>query len=210
MAGDHKPVGAARISTGKRPEDATKGEVSDRKLLKTLMTEGHGSPFEHAVFQFYVKAPLFVFREWHRHRMASYNEQSGRYAQFKQEFYYPDHVRVAHPTNKQMSVRTDDEALFAEFDAALTDSVDNAWRRYERMLELGVAREMAHMVLPVNLYSSMWWTVNGRSLMNFLELRNAPQAQWEIAQYAVVLEGMFSEIMPWTHAEFIAAGRRAP
>src|ERR1035437_9051220 len=101
MAGDHKPIGAARISTGKRPEDALRGNDSDRHLLETLMTGGHGSPFEHAVFQWYVKAPLFVIREWQRHRMASYNEQSGRYAKFKAEFYFPEHVRVQDPNRSE-------------------------------------------------------------------------------------------------------------
>lgn len=210
MASDFKPVGAARISTGKRPEDATKGEESDRKLLHTLMTEGHGSPFEHAVFQFYVKAPLFVFREWHRHRMASYNEQSGRYAKFKQEFYVPSSVRVAHPQNKQMSVEAHDDKLFELFYEGVNSNIERSWACYEALIEAGVAREMARMVLPVNLYSSMWWTVNARAVMLFLQLRNSPQAQWEIAEYARAIEEVFAELMPWTYEQFVANGRIAP
>jgi thymidylate synthase (FAD) len=97
MAGDHKVYGSARVSTGKRPEDSSKGEAADTGLIRFLMQNGHGTPFEHAVFQLFVKAPIFVVREWQRHRMASYNEQSGRYSEFHPEFYVPDHVRTPDP-----------------------------------------------------------------------------------------------------------------
>ena len=210
MAGDHKPIGAARISTGKRPEDALRGNDTDRHLLETLMTGGHGSPFEHAVFQWYVKAPLFVIREWQRHRMASYNEQSGRYAKFKSEFYFPDHVRVQDPNNKQSSVVSDDETLFREYREAVELATGDAFERYAKLLEHGVAREMARIVLPLNLYSSFWFTVNARSLMNFLMLRNALGAQFEIQEYARALEADFAALMPWTHEIFVANGRKAP
>ncbi len=210
MAGDHKPVGSARVSTGKRPEDSLRGDDSDRKLVHTLMSSGHGTPFEHAVFQFYVKAPVFVLREWMRHRMSSFNEQSGRYAKFKSEFYFPDHVRSQDPVNKQKSNRVDDEQLFARFEHVLTKSTFNAYDDYEALLESGVARELARLILPVNLYSSMWWTVNARSLMNFIALRNEPGAQWEIQEYARAIEGFFAEVMPWTYGEFQQIGRKAP
>ena len=210
MAGDHKPVGAARVSTGKRPEDALRGDESDKKLVNFLMTSGHGSPFEHAVFQWYIKAPIFVVREHMRHRMSSYNEQSGRYAKFKSEFYFPDHVRTQDPNNKQGSIRSEDEMLFRHFETKLNDSSLNAYDDYEDLLKMGVAKEMARLLLPVNLYSSFWWTVNSRSLMNFLMLRNASGAQWEIAQYAEELERQFAEVMPWTHESFVSNGRVAP
>lgn len=214
MASDQKVTGAARVSTGKGPEYTSKGETADAKLINFLMSNGHGTPFEHAVFQFFVKAPIFVVREWQRHRIGSYNEQSGRYSEFKPEFYVPDHIRVPHHENKQQSVQRDPfvnqprstEALIADINNACVKSFTD----YQELLRMGVAREMARMVLPVSMYSSFWWTVNARSLMNFLMLRNAEAAQWEIRQYAEVVEDSFAETMPWTHAAFVAAGRRAP
>lgn len=230
MAGDAKVYGAARISTGKRPEEASKGEEADRKLIGFLMANGHGTPFEHAVFQFYVKAPIFVVREWQRHRMASYNEQSGRYSEFQPEFYVPDHIRVQDPKNKQSSVRatlTSGQANRADnglIEQLLPDNRQSdafqmadlavaparAFDVYQELLARGVAREMARLVLPVSMYTSMWWTVNARSLMNFLALRNSEAAQWEIRQYAEALELIFQNTMPWTHAAFVENGRKAP
>lgn len=208
MAADLKVVGAARISTGKGPEDASKGPESDEKLIRFLMSNGHGTPFEHAVFQFYVKAPIFVAREWFRHRIGSFNEQSGRYGTYKPEFYVPDHVRVPDPANKQQSVRAHgNETLLT----TLIDENNQAcFSLYDQLLKAGVAREMARMVLPVNLYTSFWWTVNARSLMNFLMLRNDARAQWEIQQYADAVETIFTEAMPMTRWAFIDNERKAP
>jgi thymidylate synthase (FAD) len=208
MAGDHKVYGAARVSTGKRPEDSSSGEVADRHLIEYLMKNGHGTPFEHAVFQFFVKAPIFVVREWQRHRIASYNEQSGRYKQFEPEFYIPQQVRVPDPRNKQSSV-----PVMNDFDNILhrlnVDSQE-AFDSYEWMIGRGVAREIARLILPLNMYTSFWFTVNARSLMNFLELRTAENAQWEIQEYARAMEDMFREIMPMTHDAWHANGRKAP
>ena len=205
MASDVKVVGAARVSTGKTPEESSKGPEGDAKLIEFLMAHHHGTPFEHAVFQFYVKAPIFVVREWQRHRMASYNEQSGRYAEFQPEFYQPDHTRGTDPKNKQSSVRTGDRAPLG-----LKRMAEAAYAEYRAMLDAGIAREMARIVLPLSLYTSFWFTVNARSLMNFLALRNAPAAQWEIQQYAVAIEALFGEVMPLTYAAFVKSGRVAP
>lgn len=215
MASDLKVVGAARVSTGKSPAFASKGKRADRKLIGYLMTNGHGSPFEHSVFQFYVKAPIFVVREWQRHRMASYNEQSGRYGVFQSEFYVPDHVRVPDPEDRQSSIiGTRDIDLQGGSGNptlwAIRSSADLAFNTYKTMIDGGVAREMARLVLPLNLYTSFWFTVNARSLMNFLALRNHPKAQWEIQQYARAIESIFEKRMPLTHAAFVQAGRIAP
>lgn len=212
MASDQKVVGAARVSTGKGPEYTSKGPDADEKLIRFLMSNGHGTPFEHAVFQFFVKAPIFVVREWQRHRIGSYNEQSGRYSEFLPEFYVPDHIRVPDPANKQGAIRY--EPSGGSWHGALREDMghmmESAFDEYRRLLDAGVAREMARMVLPLSLYTSYWWTVNARSLMNFLALRNAPAAQWEIQQYAKVVEAMFAEVMPMTHAAFVDSGRIAP
>jgi thymidylate synthase (FAD) len=213
LGGDHSVVGAARVSTKHGPDTASKGEESDAKLIRYLMTHGHGTPFEHCVFQWYVKAPIFVVREWQRHRMASFNEMSGRYAEFEPEFYMPQLPRVPDPGNKQSSVVPDDpnNILRDNVWAAFEHVYAAAWEEYQDMLHKGgVAREMARMVLPLNLYTSFWFTVNARSLMNFLMLRNAPDAQWEIREYARALEAHFEQLMPLTHAAFLRAERRAP
>jgi thymidylate synthase (FAD) len=205
----------ARVSTGKRPEDAfpsSKGEAADTGLIRFLMQNGHGTPFEHAVFQLFVKAPIFVVREWQRHRMASYNEQSGRYSEFHPEFYVPDHVRTPDPVNKQSSIKNEtiDQAMRDAIRFSLKGTAELAFDSYRQMLDNGVAREMARMILPLSTYTSFWFTVNARSLMNFMELRNAPAAQWEIQQYAAAVEGTFAGAMPLTYAAWIDADRRAP
>lgn len=211
MASDLKVVGAARISVGKDPEHASKGVESDEKLIRFLMSNGHGTPFEHAVFQFYVKAPIFVAREWFRHRMGSFNEQSGRYGEYQPEFYIPDHVRVADPANKQQSIRAPKDQYHKNFMYnELADDYAYAFEAYERLLASGVAREMARMVLPVSLYTSFWWTVNARSLLNFIMLRADDRAQFEIREYAQIISGMFKARMPLTWAAFESNGRKAP
>jgi thymidylate synthase (FAD) len=217
MASDQKVTGAARVSTGKGPEYTSKGREADEKLIRYLMEHRHGTPFEHAVFQFFVKAPIFVVREWQRHRIASYNEQSGRYAEFQPEFYVPGHVRVPDPNNKQGAVRYEDhpdDPTGGGWDFALIEdmrtTMEAAFDEYRRLLDAGVAREMARIVLPLSLYTSFWFTVNARSLLNFLSLRNAPGAQWEIRDYARAIEAMFAEIMPLTYVAFVDAGRVAP
>lgn len=222
MANDYKVVDAARISTGKEAvgiADADRTQLwqveRDTKLINFLMENGHGTPFEHAVFQFYIKCPIFVAREWQRHRIASYNEFSMRYAEVTEEtaeFYIPDHVRVKDPNNKQSSVREEGVVVHDDYSVAewMQLQTQRAFEAYRVLLVGGVAREMARMVLPVNIYTKFWFTVNARSLMNFLMLRNAPSAQWEIQQYAIELEAIFGEKMPVTHTAFVLNGRRAP
>lgn len=222
MADDQRVTMAARISTGKTRlhfgpvEPDPEQEQKNIKLINYLMSNGHGTPFEHAVFQFYIKCPIFVAREWQRHRIASYNEFSMRYAEVgtevnEAEFYIPDHVREEDPKNKQGSIRV--EGTKKELRYALAQINENnkgSYARYRTLLARGVAREMARMVLPVNVYTKFWFTVNARSLMNFLMLRNADAAQWEIRQYAIALEALFAEQMPVTYAAFLVNGRRAP
>lgn len=210
MADDQRVCGAARVSTGKDPSFTSKGEEADRKLINFLMSNGHGTPFEHAVFQFFVKAPIFVVREWQRHRMASYNEQSGRYSEFEPEFYLPEHVRVPDPKNKQSSVISANEDMYIAYRLGIESASKLSYKLYTDMLLGGVAREMARLILPLNLYTRFWFTVNARSLMNFLELRNHPSAQWEMQMYAMALEKFFQDQMPWTWEAFVLNHRKAP
>ena len=210
MGGDHKVYGSARVSTGKTPEESSSGPEKDQRLVKRLMKDHHGTPFEHAVFQWYVKAPIFVVREWMRHRAASYNEFSGRYAQFKAEFYIPDHARVVDPNNKQSTILSEDPDLKMLVEDVIEHCSVKAYERYEELLDAGIGREMARLVLPVNLYTQFWWTVNARNVMNFIALRNAPEAQLEIQMYAAAIEYDFAHLMPWTYEAFVEGARVAP
>lgn len=212
MGGDDAVVAAARVSNGVDYSEASKGDEQDQKLITYLLKHRHGTPFEHTTFTFYVKTPLFVRSEWHRHRIASYNEISGRYVEYEPEFYIPEIFRVQSTSNKQGSVEANNRVqswhTFAKFvvDAASRD----AYTRYQQLLKEDVAKEMARMILPLNLYTQFYFTVNARSLMNFLELRCAENAQWEIRQYALAIRDMFKEAMPMTYQAFEENGFIAP
>jgi thymidylate synthase (FAD) len=207
LGDDLAVVNAARVSFARRD-----GELGDagRGLIGYLMTNGHGTPFEHVVFQFRIKAPIFVAREWMRHRIASYNEWSQRYSQVVNEFYVPAYFRtqVGKPGAYSFEPLSPDRADVAR--KRLREAHDNAFSAYEELLELGVARELASRVLPTTVYTQFIFTTNARSLMNFMALRNSEHAQFEIRAYAQVIEAMFAEAMPVTHAAFVAAGRNAP
>lgn len=215
MGGDDAVIASARVSNGVEYKDSSKGKEKDDKLINYLLKHRHGTPFEHTSFTFYVKAPLFVVREWQRHRMGSFNEISGRYVEFEPEFYTPNAFRAPGSNSKQGSVFPDmeEEALRRwNYDATelVLSSTFNSYRHYRALLDIGIAKEMARIVLPLNLYSQFYWTVNARSLMNFLSLRNADNAQWEIRQYAQALEKFFEKRMPLTYNAFVANERVAP
>lgn len=197
IGGDLRAAQSARVSFG----GESKGEDRDKKLLEYLLEHEHFTPFEHSVFQFHVKCPIFVARQWMRHRMASYNEISARYTEVKEEFYIPQKFRVQDAINKQGSVtssRLDDGPLLKEYD----ESLKRSFETYKKLLKSGVAREMARMVLPVSQYTQYHWTINARSLLNFLKLRMDPHAQYEIREYANVISEIFREKMPWTWEAF--------
>lgn len=198
MGGDQGVVDAARVSYGGK----SKGEDQDRRLIAYLLKHKHESPFEHSFFKFHVSCPIFVMRQWIRHRMASYNEISARYTEVKDEFYIPARWRAQDVKNKQGSVATpnlDHEAITKVFEEQIKSAMD----AYKKLLAAGVAREMARMVLPVNSYTEFYWTVNARALMNFLVLRADVHAQWEIQQYAEALAVYFRQKMPWTYDAFV-------
>lgn len=215
MASDDMVVQAAQVSV----KGENNPETVPERLINYLMQSRHGSPFEHNAFTFFVEAPIFVFREWHRHRISSYNEMSGRYTTLRPKFYTPDTHR------KLQNVGTSARPEFAEgsYDqkvhVSLTDIkvAKAAWEAYQTRLSLGVANEIARTVLPVSIYSQMYWTVNARSLMNFLSLRVDSEdsiirsrPQWEIQRGAEQVEALFAEQMPVTHETFVKHGRVAP
>ncbi|HRN97635.1 MAG TPA: FAD-dependent thymidylate synthase [Candidatus Saccharibacteria bacterium] len=215
---------AARVSTqGEQTlESAQSGEeatVKDRGLINYLMRDRHGSPFEHNSMTFYVQAPIFVFREFMRHRIASYNEESGRYKELAPVFYVPSPERNLVQTGKpgayEFHPGTAEQTALVNQQAR--DISIQAYEAYQQMLEAGVAREVARIVLPLNIYSSMYVTMNARALMNFLSLRTKREGshfpsfpQREIEMCAEKMEEFWAELMPMTYAAFNSNGRVAP
>lgn len=214
MGNDLTVIAAARVSNGVEYEQASKGIVKDQSLINFLIKHRHGTPFEHVVFQWYVDAPLFVIREWQRHRMASYNEISGRYVEIEPKYYVPERIRIPAETNKQGSVFIDGSPPYPEYELNMRKQIFNAadrnFRTYKELLRDGVAKEQARMVLPLNTYSQFYFTVNARSLMNFLSLRAADDAQWEIRQYAIAMKEIFEDALPLTFNAWKENGFLAP
>ena len=223
-AADSDVLFAARVSTqGEQTlESAASGQdatVRDRGLINYLMRDRHGSPFEHNSMTFYVQAPIFVFREFMRHRIASYNEESGRYRELRPVFYVPgadrNLIQVGKPGAYDFLPGTPEQ--HAMVDAEVRGVCEAAYASYQRMLDAGIAREVARTVLPVTIYSSMYVTMNARSLMNFLSLRTKREGthfpsfpQREIEMVAELMEQRFAELMPLTYESFNANGRVAP
>lgn len=195
MGGDQSAVASARVSY----YDETKGIKKDTILLKYLLDNRHFSPFESIVMTFRIKAPMIVVRQWHRHRTWSYNEVSRRYTSQNIEFYYPDKWRIQDTVNTQGSIElSDDEEVVMGETASkqLRLHVKKSMKIYEDLMDSGVAREMARMVLPQNLYTMYYGTVNLRNLFNFLDQRLDFHAQWEIRQYAKILLKLAEKVAP--------------
>ncbi|ARC56556.1 Thymidylate synthase ThyX [Frondihabitans sp. 762G35] len=225
-AHDSDVLFAARVSTmGEltlESAQATAEEGAAPKgagLINYLMRDRHGSPFEHNSMTFYVQAPIFVFREFMRHRMASYNEESGRYRELNPVFYVPaptrNLVQVGKPGAYDFVPGTEEQSALVE--RTTREASTRAYESYREMLAAGVAREVARIVLPLNIYSSMYVTVNARSLMNFLSLRTKREGthfpsfpQREIEMCAEKMEDLWAELMPLTYAAFGTNGRVAP
>jgi thymidylate synthase (FAD) len=209
MADDLSVVNGARVSFARRKDEM---DASDEGLIRFLMRDRHGSPFEHNAFRFHVRCPIFVAREWFRHRIGSFNEFSMRYAKATEDFYVPEPGDVRSQVGKPgaYSFEPVDDELAEETRRELEALYAEAYATYARLVEKGVARELARAVMPVGAYTQFYWTVNARALMNFVSLRNAEFAQLEIRRYAEAVEAFFAEKMPVTHAAFVANDRIAP
>jgi thymidylate synthase (FAD) len=220
-AHDSDVLFAARVSTkGEQSLEDVEADASRSKgLIGFLMRDRHGSPFEQNSMTFYVHAPIFVFREHMRHRIASYNEESGRYRELRPVFYVPGPdrklVQEGKPGHYQFVDGTPEQHALVE--AETRRVCTEAYAAYQRMLAAGVAREVARIVLPLTIYSSMYVTFNARSLMNFLSLRTKREdsrfpsfPQREIEMVAEKMEAEWARLMPVTHAAFDANGRVAP
>lgn len=191
MGSDNRVVNAARISTGAIEIQKEK----DVKLINYLMKNKHETPFEKIVFEFHVKCPIFIARQIFRHRIGSFNEFSGRYREFEFEAFTPDKWRKQNKTNHQSSsTESFEEHEEMLFDAMLESFYRNSNELYKIFLSKGVSRELARIVLPLGIYTEFFWTVNFRSLMNFLTLRNHKHAQKEIRDYAIAIEKIIDDI----------------
>jgi thymidylate synthase (FAD) len=209
MADDLSVVNGARVSFARRK---TEMDDADAGLIRFLMRDRHGTPFEHNAFRFHVRCPIFVAREWFRHRVGSFNEFSMRYARATDDFYLPEPVDVRSQVGKPgaYSFEAVSDELAETTREELQAVYEHAYATYERLVEQGVARELARAALPVGAYTEFFWTVNARSLMNFVSLRAAEAAQREIRRYADAVERFFEERMPITYQAFVANGRVAP
>jgi thymidylate synthase (FAD) len=183
MGSDQSIVQAARVSYGA----GTKSVREDRGLIRYLMRHEHTTPFEMVVLKFHIKAPIFVCRQWLRHRTASVNEESGRYSIMKEEFHEPEWGDVGFQSKDNKQGRASDEVppeVVERFLSHLKADRDNAYTHYQEFLEDNVARELARIVLPLSLYSQFYWEMNLHNLFHFLRLRMDAHAQKEIRDFA--------------------------
>jgi len=194
MGTDESIVRAARVSTGSR----SKGPEDDRRLIRYLMRNAHTSPFEHVEVAFHVRLPIFVARQWVRHRTAHLNEHSARYSELRDEFYLPEPEDIGGQDASNRQGRGDplppEKANLAR---TMMDKIHaDAYRTYAKLLELGVARELARLVLPVSIYTEWYWKIDLHNLFHFLKLRLDPHAQFEIRRYAETIAAIVRDGWP--------------
>ena len=206
LGDDLTPVNAARVSFGGRSKNFTD---KDRRLSKFLIKHKHFSPFRHQHIQIIIKAPEFVMRQWYKHVVGiettsssvtkdhAWNEISGRYIPV-QEYYYPEVWRKQSDDNKQASEGELDDLQQKRMALVYKTFMNQVEMAYETMVNSGMAKEQARIVLPLSQYTLVYWTASFQSVMNFIELRDEPTAQWEIQQYAKVLKEIMLETFPET------------
>ena len=202
MGDDKRILEAARISY----KSPSKGDDKDQKLLEYLWKHKHTSPFEMCKVTFNIKMPIFVMRQYVRHRMQNLNEVSARYTALPNEFYIPKTWRRQDIKNKQSSI-TDEEWGAADNDGwsihgtasfELMEICEKAYKSYEKMLKWGVAREMARMILPINIYTEIYCCWDLKNLLHFITLRDDAHAQAEIQEYGKAVKTICKELFPWT------------
>lgn len=201
-------VNSARVSFGKKKEIL---DDSDVKLMKYLKDNKHYSPFRHVMVQFHIKAPEFVMRQWYKHVVGiettssyptkdhAWNEISGRYTKMSETDYYtPQEWRTQSENNKQASdglVSLHNQQRASDWFKA---AMDHTYHYYNALLAIGVAKEQARIILPLNIYTEVYWTASFQAIANFIELRDDPHAQLEIREYAIAMKELMSEIYPIT------------
>ncbi len=201
LGGDARIVQAARVSYG----EGTKSVREDRALIDYLLRNRHTSPFEQVIFTFHVKMPIFVARQWIRHRTARLNEISGRYSVMRDEFYLPRPHEVRLQSRRNRQGGSDDEvpdALRERVIAGLAADQAATYRHYEDLLEDGIARELARINLPLSLYTEMYWQIDLNNLFHFLRLRMDWHAQYEIRAYGDAIAPMVRAVCPLAYEAF--------
>ena len=206
LGSDLTVVNSARVSFGKRKETYDK---SDRALVRYLAKHKHFSPFRHMVVQFHLKAPEFVMRQWYKHVVGiettssyptkdhAWNEISGRYTPVS-DYYIPEIWRKQSQDNKQASEGELDKLQQKRMSHLYERYLFEVERVYETMVDAGMAKEQARVVLPLSQYTEVYWTASFQAIMNFIELRDETTAQWEIQEYAKCLKEMMYDIYPET------------
>jgi len=201
MGGDASIVQAARVSYG----HGTRTVREDRNLINYLMRHRHTTPFEMVELKFHVKLPIFVARQWIRHRTANVNEQSLRYSVMPDEFYVPGSGAVGFQSRTNRQGRTVDEVpedLRARVIEVLRSVPGTTYPLYQDLIEAGIARELARICLPVSAYTEWYWKIDLFNLFHFLSLRADPHAQYEIREYATALATCVKTVAPFAHAAF--------
>lgn len=193
---DSAIVQAARVSYGQGLKDYE----TDSKLINYLYKHKHTSPFEMVKFKFHVKAPIFVARQWFRHRMGNYNEISGRYSELKEEIYFPDKVSSQSKINKQLSSNDD-----ISNNERVKNIINNTemynkilFNNYKQLMTAGVSREIARINLPLSLFTEFYFSIDLHNLLNFIKLRNSKNAQYEIKEYASKIQDIIEPLCPIT------------
>jgi thymidylate synthase (FAD) len=201
MGSDAAIVQAARVSYG----EGTTKKSRDRELIRYLLGHDHTSPFEMVEFKFHVKLPIFVARQWIRHRTANVNEYSGRYSVMKDEFYVPEETEVKLQSKLNHQSRSDQAApdeVRQEYLDHLRDSQKDLYEHYSKFIDAGLARELARINLPLSLYTEWYWKIDLHNLLRFLRLRLAPDAQQEIRVYAQKMGEILKAVCPITWEAF--------
>ena len=200
MGNDETVVNSARVSFGKRIE---KLSTSDIKLIKYLAKHKHWSPFRHVQFQFHIKAPEIVGRQFYKHCIGSdytfkdhaWNEISGRYVIYNEEFYCPSTYRKQSADNKQASVNASVDRVY-DLDQLYRDTIKNSYDTYRKLIDMGLCKEQARGVLPVSFYTEWYWSASLQAVINLITLRDHDHAQWEIRMYAIAMLDLIKHIVP--------------
>lgn len=192
MGDDQRIVDAARVSTGV----SSSSETRNQELIRYLMRHGHTSPFEQVEFTFHIKVPIFIARQWLRHRTASVNEISGRYSKLSEDFYIPENFKTQNKVNLQGSDELIDYQLNTDIIDKVKNHFKNSYSLYEEMRNAGISNEMSRIVLPVSLYTEFYWKIDLHNLFHFLKLRMDSHAQEEIRLYANAMFDIIKNKLP--------------
>lgn len=198
MGNDSAIAQSARVSYGA----GTRTVREDSALIDYLIKNKHLSPLEMVEFKFHIKLPIFIARQWMRHRTGSFNEISARYSVMTDDFYIPSKIRTQSSKNKQCSGDELDFDIQTEAREEIRIASKRAYESYKHLLDIGVSRETARSVLPVNIYTEFYWKVDLRNLLNFLSLRQDAHAQFEIREYANAICEIVKEIVPNAYKSF--------